>query len=39
MFDFIRGFVASRQPEYVVIDVGGVGFRIYTSMTSVGACE
>jgi len=39
MFDFIRGFVASKQPEYVVIDVGGVGFKIFTSMTSLGGCE
>ena len=39
MFDFIRGFVASKQPEYVVMDVGGVGFKIFTSMTSLGGCE
>ncbi len=37
MFDFIRGFVRKTEPEYCVLDVGGVGFRIYTSLSSIGA--
>lgn len=39
MFEFIRGTVVSVTGEYAVIDVNGVGFRIYTSITSVGGCE
>ena len=39
MFDFIRGTVVKKDPEYCVLDVGGVGFRIYTSLTSAGAAK
>lgn len=38
MFEFIRGVVANIGSEYVAIDVNGIGFKIYTSVTSIGAC-
>jgi len=34
MYDYIRGEVASTDKDYVVIDVGGVGYRVYTSAQS-----
>src|SRR5690606_1770683 len=29
MIDFLRGKVAHREPEYVVLDVHGVGYRVF----------
>ncbi|PYI53307.1 Holliday junction branch migration protein RuvA [Paenibacillus flagellatus] len=29
MIDFLRGKVAHREPEYVVMDVHGVGYRVF----------
>lgn len=29
MIDFLRGKVAHREPEYAVIDVHGVGYRVF----------
>ena len=40
MIDFLDGVVASRGPDYVVLDVGGIGFLLKTSAQtadSVGA--
>ncbi len=34
MFEFIRGILADKTMSYAVVDVGGVGFKIYTSTTS-----
>jgi len=34
MYDYIKGEVASTDKDYVVIDVGGVGYRVYTSAQS-----
>lgn len=31
MIDFLDGVVASRGPDYVVLDVGGIGFLLKTS--------
>ena len=39
MFDFIRGFVRKLETEYCVVEVGGVGFRIYTSLSSIGSVD
>ncbi|MBO5418308.1 MAG: Holliday junction branch migration protein RuvA [Clostridia bacterium] len=39
MFDFIRGFVRKLEAEYCVVEVGGVGFRIYTSLSSIGSVD
>ncbi len=38
MFEFIKGYVAGIDQESVVIDVNGVGFKIYTSYTSMSGC-
>lgn len=29
MIDFLRGKIVHAEPEYIVLDVGGVGYRIY----------
>jgi Holliday junction DNA helicase RuvA len=34
MYDYIKGEVASADKDYVVIDVGGIGYRVYTSAQS-----
>lgn len=34
MFEFIRGTLAEKNINYAVVDVGGIGFKIYTSTTS-----
>ena len=34
MFSYIRGKVAEKGANYVVTDVGGVGFKIYTSLNT-----
>ncbi|MBQ7445226.1 MAG: Holliday junction branch migration protein RuvA [Clostridia bacterium] len=39
MFEFIRGYVAGKDLESVVLDVNGVGFKIYTSLNSSSECE
>lgn len=35
MFSYIRGKLAEKSQNHVVIDVGGVGFKIYSSATSI----
>ncbi len=34
MFSYIKGKLSEKTKEYVVIDVSGIGFKIYTSATS-----
>ena len=34
MFSYIRGKIAEKGPNYVVVDVNGVGFKIYTSLNT-----
>jgi len=34
MYDYIKGEVASTEKDCVVIDVGGIGYRVYTSAQS-----
>ncbi len=34
MFSYIKGKLEEKNKDYVVIDVSGVGFKIYTSATS-----
>ncbi len=34
MYDYIKGEVASADKDYVVIDAGGIGYRVYTSAQS-----
>ncbi len=35
MFNHIRGKLADKGTDYVVIDVNGIGFKIYTSINSI----
>lgn len=35
MFDYIKGTLEDKSEQQVVIDVGGIGFKIYTSLNSV----
>ncbi len=37
MFEYIRGILRYKSTDYCVIDVGGVGFKIYTSYTTASA--
>lgn len=39
MFEFIKGTVAGIDSESVVLDVNGVGFKIYTSYVSMSECS
>lgn len=34
MFSYISGPVAEKGPNYIVIDVNGVGFKVYTSLST-----
>lgn len=34
MFEYISGKLARKTKEYAIIDVGGVGYKIYSTMTS-----
>lgn len=34
MFSYIKGSLTEKTKDYVVIDVSGIGFKIYTSATS-----
>ena len=34
MFSYIKGKLAEKTKEYVVVDVSGIGFKIYTSANS-----
>lgn len=34
MFEYISGKLAHKTKEYAVIDVGGVGYKIYSTMSS-----
>lgn len=35
MFSYIKGTLEEKNKDHVVIDVSGVGFKIYTSLTSI----
>lgn len=35
MFSYLRGILADKASNYVVIECGGVGFKVYTSFTSI----
>ena len=34
MFSYIRGILAEKADDYAVVECGGVGFKIYTSLNS-----
>jgi len=34
MFSYLRGILAEKTANYAVIECGGVGFKVYTSFTS-----
>ncbi|MBQ8164794.1 MAG: Holliday junction branch migration protein RuvA [Clostridia bacterium] len=34
MFEYIKGAVTVKGPDYLVVDVNGVGFKVYTSMST-----
>ncbi|NLN05611.1 MAG: Holliday junction branch migration protein RuvA [Clostridiaceae bacterium] len=37
MFEFIKGNLVHKGLDYVVVEVGGIGFRIYASMNTIAA--
>lgn len=37
MFSYIKGKLAEKTKDYVVIDVSGIGFKVYTSANSLAA--
>ena len=34
MFSYLTGYLKEKSQTFVVIDVSGVGFKVYTSLTS-----
>ena len=34
MFSYLRGILADKSTNYAVVECGGVGFKVYTSFTS-----
>jgi len=34
MFSYIKGILTDKSDDYAVVECGGVGFKIYTSLTS-----
>lgn len=39
MFGYIRGKIVSKEISYVISDVNGVGFKIYSSVNSISALK
>ena len=39
MFYYIKGRVTHKELNFLVIDVGGVGYKIYTSMNTLSQAE
>lgn len=39
MFGYIRGKIVSKELSYVISDVNGVGFKIYSSVNSISALK
>ncbi len=37
MFDYISGTLVQKTDTYAVIDVGGIGYKIYSTLTSLSA--
>lgn len=37
MFEFVKGILCHKGIEYIVIDVNGVGFKVYTSYQTISA--
>ncbi len=37
MFAYIKGKLAIKGTDYVVIDVGGVGYKIYTTISTINS--
>ncbi len=31
MYDFFKGPIVEKTPHYIVLDIGGIGYKIYTS--------
>lgn len=39
MFEYLKGEVAYKKPEYLALDVNGVGYKIYISLTTYDSVE
>lgn len=39
MFEYLRGEVAYKKPEYLALDVNGAGYKIYISLKTYDAVE
>ncbi len=37
MYSYISGILKSKQNEYLVVEAGGIGYRIFTALTTVEA--
>lgn len=35
MFDYLNGVVAETGEDYIVIDIGGIGYRVFTSSNTI----
>mgnify|MGYP001189970445 CR=1 FL=1 len=35
MFDYLNGIVVESGEDYIVIDIGGIGYRVYTSSNTI----
>ena len=39
MFEYLKGEVAYKKPEYLALDVNGIGYKIYISLTTYDSVE
>lgn len=39
MFEYLKGEVAYKKPEYLTLDVNGIGYKIYISLTTYDSVE
>lgn len=35
MFDYLNGIVVESGEDYIVIDIGGIGYRVFTSSNTI----
>ncbi|MGL4393394.1 MAG: OB-fold domain-containing protein, partial [Fusobacteriaceae bacterium] len=32
MYEYLNGVITTKKPEYVTVDVNGIGYKVFTSL-------